>query len=361
MDVDLDTPASLRATLRALRRMIDGEELRPRDLVADGDGEHAAQRGRLNALARHLPWVVRRGSGRGVAQAFRWVWPAEQAAKHEQVWALATARTMLEAFRGAEVGRVLTELQEDHVRRLDGRRPDRDELDRMFFAVTRMLDPVGVDPDAIDRIAKAILERRRVVGHYRHFDGTPDDVEVEPWTLLFADEGPYLYARCVDSAKLDHVDTCRVYNVARFSLLRAAAASFTYPLRADHDPRGLFRHSFTVMLPAPGVEDAQDVALRFDPSMTAYLHGHRIHATQLEPELEPDGHVVIRMKLHITYDLVRWVRGHGSTVRVVAPEHLREWVTSGLGGFEGYRRFVLDRARSGQVGGARRDQRLTGS
>ncbi|MDP2316545.1 MAG: WYL domain-containing protein [Pseudomonadota bacterium] len=323
--------------------MIEGEELRPGDLVRDGDGEQAAQRTRLNALARHLPWVVRRGSGRGVSQSFRWVWPLSETTKPEQVWALAAVRTMLDGLRDAEIGRVLTDLQEEHARRLEGQRPGRDELDRMFFAVMRMLDPTSLDPDNVDRLAKAILERRRVVAGYRHFDGTPDEVEIEPWTLLFADEGVYIYARCLDSRKLDHVDTRRVYNVARFSVLRAHEATFTYPLRAEHDPREIFRHSFTFMLPAPGVEHPQEVVLRFEPSMRAYLHDHRVHGTQSDPEFEADGYVVVRLRLHITYDLVRWVRGHGSTVVVLAPGHLREWVCSGVGGSEGYRRFVMSR------------------
>lgn len=142
--------AGLHAALRILRRLMDGEELRVADVVG-GDGQRAVQNARLQALAEHLPWVDRRSRGRGVAQTFRWVWPKDQVARPEQVWAIAAARTMLDAFRDSQVGAVLTELLEDHVRRLPRDGSVRGDLDRMFFAATRQINPPNVDPDLLDR------------------------------------------------------------------------------------------------------------------------------------------------------------------------------------------------------------------
>lgn len=172
---------------------------------------------------------------------------------------------------------------------------------------------------------------------------------VEPWTLIFADEGPYLYGRCVESTKANHIGSTRVFNIARMRSVKRTKEPFVYPLRAEHDPSQLFRHCFTVMVPAEEAGGPVDVVLRFVPSMACYLLNHRIHVMQAQPVVEPDGHVVVRMKLHITYDLVRWIRGHGRTVEVVEPANLRAWVVEGVGG-EGYRRFVMSpmRGRNGR-------------
>lgn len=334
--------AGLRAALRLLRLMIEGRELKAADVVGP-DGRRAVQSARLRALADHLnPWVVRRGAGRGIPQAFRWSWPNEQASRPEQVWALAASRTMLAAFRDSEVGRVLTDLLEEHASRLPTP-PAREDLDRMFFAATRLINPRNVEPDSIDRLATAISERRTVTASYTQFGGDAHTVRIEPWTLIFADEGPYLYGKCLESTKPDHVETRRVFNVGRMKNIRGTKQRFVYPLRQDHDPEDVFRHCFTVMVPADGAGPPANVVLRFDASMAPYLQQHRIHPTQEDPAQDTEGRVVVRLTLHVTYDLVRWVRGHGCTVEVLEPANLRDWVVEGVGG-AGYKRFVLDRA-----------------
>jgi hypothetical protein len=45
------------------------------------------------------------------------------------------------------------------------------------------------------------------------------------------------------------------------------------------------------------------------------------------------------LALHITYDLVRWVRGHGREVVVQEPAHLKGWVESN-GGFNDFEKWV---------------------
>lgn len=250
---------------------------------------------------------------------------------------------MLHAFRDSEVGGVLSELLEDHVRRLPGDQPTRDNLARMFYAATRMITPSNLEPDVVDRLAKAISERRTVEARYTQFDGTENEVVIEPWTLVFADEGPYLYGRCLQSTKPDHFLRNRVFNVARLEHVHLTTDRFVYPLRADHDPYDIFRHSFTVMVPAEEAPDPPVVTLRFTPPMRAYLENHSVHRVQEPVEVDEAGFITVRARLHITYDLVRWVRGHGRTVEVVAPENLREWVKSGVGG-EGYKTFVMGQA-----------------
>ncbi len=338
-------PAGLQAALRLLRRMMDGERLRASDVVGE-DGQLAAQRRRLDTLVEHVPGVVTDERRQGVAGEYRFEWPADQTARPEQVWALAAARTMLDALRDAEIGLVLADLLENHAARLSGGRASRDELDRMFFTGGRHFTPRGLDADTLDLISKAIFERRLVTFGYRHFDGRASELEVEPWTLVFSNEGPYLYGRVVDGTRDDLVKMRRLLNVARVQRLRISRRSFLYPLRADHDPATVFRHCFDLMVPADGDAEPARVVLRFDRSMAAYVDMHELHATQETPVPLADGGREVTMHVFVTYDLVRWVRGHGRTVAVLRPDNLRAWVADGSGG-EAYKRYVLDEIGEG--------------
>lgn len=344
--------AGLHIALSALRMMIDGAELTASQLVSSGGGQLAVNRRRLQALAKHLhPLVVKVGDGRGKQQVFRWVWPSRphESKGIEWVWTLAIARTMLGAFHDGEIGRVLEELLEEQLNRVVKERPQVDHLDRMFYATSRAFDPPGVTPDTIDRIAQAIARRRRIIIRYRHFNGSDERQEIEPWTLLMADEGPYLYGKCVECENPDRRDRPRVYSVARIAAVRDSQTTFIYPHRTVYDPAAVFGDCFGIFVPDEQAGAPVDIVLRFEASMATFLEHSRIHRSQQTPERLPEGGRRVRLRLHVTYDLVRWIRGHGDTVYVEQPQNLREWVKSGMGGQEGYKRFVLDI----QPGGAR--------
>jgi predicted DNA-binding transcriptional regulator YafY len=222
----------------------------------------------------------------------------------------------------------------------------RDELDRMFVAANRSAHPLGIKPDTVDRLAKAITERRQITAQYTHFDAVPAEIVLQPWSLIFTDEGPYLYALCMESSKPEHVAMKRIFNIARMKSIRITKQPFAYPLRADHDPANIFSRCFGVMLPSDGVATpTQPVVLRFAKSMRAYLDAQQIHRAQTDMHVESRGTIRITLDLHVTYDLVRWVRGHGKSVTVVAPHSLRDWVESGLGG-EAHDRFMVRTSRT---------------
>jgi len=319
---------------------MQGDTIRVRDIVGDGPGQTNAVRQRLRALAEELPHVANVRPGRGRAESFAWTWPTDQSTSPEQVWALQAARQMLHAFRDGEIGRILSNLVDDHAGRLAVPTGWRDPRDRAFYVSTRLVNPLALDADTVDRLATAITSSKVVEAEYVQFSGAVLRIKLEPWTLLLADEGVYLYARCLDdSERVDHIDTERIYNAARLSRIRVSNEGFTYPLLADYDPRQVFENCFGIFVAPPGVL-AQQVILRFAPGWRSYFQFHRVHPTQDEPNELDDGRIEVEMKLHITYDLVRWVRGHGSEVEVVVPEVLSSWVQSGEGG-GAYRRLIL--------------------
>lgn len=329
----------LRQALRALQRMMDGHSVRVAELVQDRGGNVAAVRRRLRALEAELRHVHRDDPGRGKPETFWWTWPSAERARPEQVWALAAARAMLHAFREGEIGRVLSDLVQEFAGRLDAG-PSRlgpAVPDRMFFTSSRLANPVELEPDLVDRLAKAISARRLVQAKYEQFSGAVLRTRVEPWTLIFADEGVYLYGMCVDCDKDAHVGTRRIYNVTRLSELKQLEEGFVYPLPEDYDPASEFRHSFGIFVPRPG-DSPTRVVLRFGSGWGTYLRRHRLHPAQVGPAVPHDGRYVVKMDLYITYDLVRWVRGHGRELEVMEPAALAKWVESGDGarGLEKY-------------------------
>ena len=335
-------------TSKWLARMMKGQRLTLAALEREtGAPKRAALRKRMHALVDALPHARRSEPGQGKVEEFWWEWPSQERSRPEQVWALATARALLGAFNGTEIGRVLDDLLEDHRGRVRGTPAAPSDLGRTFYASARLLDPLGLDADSLDAVAQATSQQRRLRFDYTQFSGDAFSVLVEPWTLLMADEGIYLYARCVDcDARPDHVDVCRVYRVSRIQNATITAETFNYPVRAEYDPASTFAHSWGLMVAAGEAGSPPTVTLRFAPEWAAYLREQKLHPKQAAIDTADDGSITVTMTVHVTYDLVRWVRGHGNEVQVVSPANLAGWVQSGEGGSPtAYEKWVLEPAR----------------
>ena len=321
--------SALVETVAVLQRMMRGERLRLKDLVRPSGPSRTTLRRRMRRLVDGLEHAHRSEPGPGRAEEFWWTWPSEEATSPEQVWALAASRAMLHTFREGEIGRVLSDLMRDHLRRLPSAAPG--AVDRMFFASARLVNPIALEIDVVDRLATAISGQHIIKATYLPFSGEKLPVKIQPWTLLFADEGVYLYGLCLDSPRVSHLQQRRIYNVIRFSGLRVLSERFPYPLQDDYDPAQEFKHCFGVFQAPEGSQPCR-VVLRFVNSWAPYLSCHRLHPTQQrEPTICLDGRIEVEMTLHITYDLVRWIRGQGLDVDVVEPQGLADWVLSRKG------------------------------
>lgn len=314
----------IRTGLWVLHRLLAGEHLTVPELQEEGLGAGAARR-YLQAIEEEIPEV--RGRGKKPRRWF-FEWPSELASDKFSLLVLCLVRSMMVFLRESQLDVSLRGILEEHTRRQPGETcvPD---VSRMFFAATRMVQPLGVNADVVDRIAMAIFDRVRLRCRYSDFKGYTHGCVLEPYSLIFADEGLYLYARCEDSDKTRHVDTRRLFNVARFESVRVERTRFTYPERDEYDPERLFRHCFGIFLPSDEGQRPECVVLQFRPHWRHYLTKHRWHATQSEPIEMPDDRLEVRFELHITNDLVRWIRGLGLDVEVREPVILRDKVKSG--------------------------------
>ena len=316
----------LREALALLQRLMKGDRLTVSSaLVQDGPHRAAVQR-RLRCLAEELECV--RGD-RGRPEAFRWIWPTDQRPEPEAIWSLAAAQTLLHAFHESMVGETLRRLLREYVNRLPPESPP--DVSRMFFANNRLVNPRRVGPDVVDQVAKAIFECREIRFHYRKFEGNELEVQIRPWSILFADEGIYCLGYCVDSPRDHHIRRRRLYNLARVRQIALMDKRFTYPLRGQYDPVELFKYCFGIFLPPEDWAEPHDVIVRFAPTQRSYLESQPVHREQVSAEVDGEGWTVVKLRLFVSYDLVCWIRGLGKEAVAVSPPILVDWVSSGEG------------------------------
>ncbi len=121
-----------------------------------------------------------------------------------------------------------------------------------------------------------------------------------------------------------------LYNLVRFQALKLSNESFPYPEHDEYDPEALFRHCFSIFIPSEATGDPVDVILRFQPNWATYLSENRWHSSQTGPVTTADGWIEVQFHLYIDILLVRWVRGFGNEVQIIAPERLKKWVQTKL-------------------------------
>lgn len=341
------TPKALAEALDLLKRLMRGQALTVTEAMRGRAVERAAVKGWLDAIADAFPKRVNvDGGGRGSASTYTWV--SEATGNKSAAWALAAARALLSAVRDGEIGAVISDLHADALTRLPPDAPARSSFDRQFHVAHRSGSPSTAPAEVLDKVAVAIHEGRKIRAWYTQFGGSRQKVGLEPYTLIFAEEGPYLWARCFESTKADHENQMRMFNLGRLAdvrIDRSPEGPFVYPLKEDYDPAALLHDCFSVMVPDPRVNSPADVELRVDPAIASYITMTPVHHSQRVASTEQDGSLRVHLRLHLTYDLVRWIRGHGRCIAVEGPANLRDWVQSGDGG-EGYQTYVLDQAAS---------------
>lgn len=320
---------SLDDQLRILKRLMSaGGEMAVSDLL-DGDaGRRDAVTSHLARLAKHLPQLIT-GRKDGTAWRYRFRWPHEASVNPTRVLAARLAHRLLAALGESAIGDELKSLVED----LDARALGRDrlppDLSRLFYAKSRMFNPLGADPAVLDSIARAAINTHLIEFEYTTWNAKTLRVVVEPWTVVFADDGIYVFGMTRDSTVDKYIGTKRIFNIMRIRNLRPRLDQpFSYPNREQYDPQTVFQHSIGVFVREDG-EPPERVVVRFKRRWDAYLHLHRWHASQTPPKDIDEGWVEVEFTLLITAELSRWLRGFGKDIEVITPARLRDWVESG--------------------------------
>ena len=134
--------------------------------------------------------------------------------------------------------------------------------------------------------------------------------QVEPYTLLMYTEALYLI--CFSRTR-GQIRTFAVDRIRRTERLRGQR--FDYP--EDYSPEAYLDGTFGLMGGPP-----TEVEILFDADQQTYISERRWHPSQ-SLETADDGRLSLRMQVHGTVELLRWILGHVRSAEITRPAGLR--------------------------------------
>jgi predicted DNA-binding transcriptional regulator YafY len=198
--------------------------------------------------------------------------------------------------------------------------PDTVTIDLAHLAEAYSFRHKAVDTGDLDRFAaldRAIRDGRQLELLYwtASRDVTSRRV-VDPYHLASVDGDWFLIGYC-------HLrEEVRMFSPGRIKELRQTGVRFERPLDfciTDYLDVG-FRAIRGTGLP-------REVRLRFTPAVACYIRERRWHATQKLAD-QPDGGVVVTLRVNHTLEVKRWALSFGSDCEVLEPPELREEIVA---------------------------------
>jgi len=167
--------------------------------------------------------------------------------------------------------------------------------------------------EIVERVTQAIAEKRRIQMRYDSASrGRVTRREVDPYRLWYASGGLYLIGYC-------HLrKEPRMFAVERIKSITPTELPYQIPLHFDFE--AFVEASLTVMR-GPRI----DVELEFDKPTAAWVKDRVWHPSQ-QLKRAPGGKLRMALTVADSRELVGWVLGFGSGVRVVRPDRLRRAV-----------------------------------
>ena len=315
----------VRTTTGLIKRLLNGEELHAPGVAQLLNISRPTAMRILVSIAAELPNVT---VTPGRPHTFK-IGAGHTSDVGTAVLALTLARAALPSLRGSELDLQLERLLDEQQQRLTAGHGISDPS-RRIVPLHRMMRDDRKHANTVDTLVRAVHQHRCINARYQHFGAAGhDDCRLRPYTLLPTDQGLFCYAWVEDSANFDHIDRGRMYKVARMSKLKILSQTFAYPPVDDYDPTKLFSGCFGLF--GPSDRDPETVVLEFAPEWAGYLACERVHPSQSSIEIGADGWQRVGLRVHVTLDLVQWLRGLGDEVRILAPQRLADWVASRKG------------------------------
>lgn len=183
------------------------------------------------------------------------------------------------------------------------------DLDRKLMAVPEHAKDHAGSEDLIDEVLSALLYQNPATAKYARLQGPVRTYRLRPLTLGTYRQSLYLFALDEEEGKI------KTFALDRFKAFkRKRKEHFDYP--ADYDPKALIAESFGIT-----GGPVMDVAVAFGPKEAPYARERIWHKSQAVEDTE-DGGLVLRMRVGMSTELVRWVLSFGPECRVLEPESL---------------------------------------
>lgn len=169
--------------------------------------------------------------------------------------------------------------------------------------------------EVIDGLTRAVVNKftMRILHRAPHREKAIER-EVDPYRLWYVNNGLYLVGH-------DHrEDALRTFAVERIQSAKLSNRRFEIP--PDFNFEEFKKTAFNMVWGEP-----QEVKIRFSPSQAPYIRERTWHPTQkIEPQ--PDGGIVLTLRVADLDEIKRWLIGFGSEAWVLEPQELREAIAN---------------------------------
>ncbi len=177
-------------------------------------------------------------------------------------------------------------------------------------------DSVSVPSDLVQACSRAIRRRRRL--HLRYHGAHRGEVTertVRPYHLHHWRSEPYLLAWC------ELRQDWRTFFLGRVEQWHEHGEEAAFARDPDFDPQALLAQGFDLL---HGTE-LVTVRVRFSPYQSRWIRERRYHPSQQNEE-QPDGSLVLTLRVAGTEEIKRWLLGYGAHAEVLEPTSLRDAV-----------------------------------
>ena len=158
----------------------------------------------------------------------------------------------------------------------------------------------------------AIKNRLKIEFSYQKFwEEAPSQRQVKPYALKEFKNRWYLLANDGKDANI------KTFALDRLTSLEISNQCFEYP--ENYSVEQNFRYCFGII--SSNEEEPQDILLSFEPFQGKYIKTLPLHHTQ-EIIIDNEKELKIKLKLHLTHDLLMELLSFGDNMKVIEPKSL---------------------------------------
>lgn len=164
----------------------------------------------------------------------------------------------------------------------------------------------------LDAITDAMTRGKCVNIVYHSYWMEAQNFTVDPYFIKFFKQRWYLVGRCHERNAL------RVYSLDRMESASITMKNFT--MKSKDYPQVIYNDNFGIM---HGDEKTKshDILLKFTIKLGQYILTRQLHHTQ-EVISRDENHIIFKMHMKVTLDLVQELLSYGSSLQVLSPDCL---------------------------------------
>lgn len=158
------------------------------------------------------------------------------------------------------------------------------------------------------------VKNKCIVTYYyqKYWDESPSQRTAHPYGIKEAHNRWYVVAKDMKDQRI------KTFALDRISLFQISSEKFS--VDKEFSSYNYFKNSFGIITPDEG-QQVEEVILKFDSHQGKYIKSLPLHASQTIVEDTPE-HLIISLKLCVTYDFKMEILSYGERVKVIQPASL---------------------------------------